>query len=62
MTTKKAVAVRAVVINAECPCGGSVIKSSTGSFDLDLDESDPMVCDTCAATITIAQKTVRTRL
>jgi len=57
MTTKNAKNVHAVLISAECPCGGSVIDAVTGSFDLT--GGDAMICDTCESTIVINAKIAR---
>ena len=52
-----AVKVTAIVVQAECPCGGMVMDADTGSYDLSPGEE--MVCEDCDATIVIKVKTAR---
>ena len=53
MTTKKAKNASAVLITADCPCGGAVMDAVTGSFDL---TGEGQVCDTCEATIVLPKR------
>jgi len=55
---KRAIEVTAQTITAECPCGGSVMDSTNGSYQLTADSIDHLVCDTCEAEIRIG-KTAR---
>jgi predicted metal-binding membrane protein len=57
MTTKTAKNIQAVLINAECPCGGSVTDAVTGSYDFT--GGDDLICDTCESPIVIKAKTAR---
>ena len=55
---KRAVRVTATTFTAECPCGGSVIDTRNGSYQLDSD-SLALACDSCEAEMNITAKTAR---
>ena len=55
--TKTAKNVQAVVIQAECPCGGAVMMAGSGSFDLSA--GDEMICSECESPIRLTVKTAR---
>lgn len=51
---KRAIQVTAQLVTANCPCGGSVIDTRSGSYDLGSDSTE-MACDTCESPITLGR-------